>query len=151
MKKNTNKKYFNISIKLVIVILLSYVIYQQVFAKENAEEINNLALSIQSRYLEICGIQTSMPEDGYHGPEIIEAARKMYEEFGNEYVGNDDAIEFFKKTGVDNLLIELKKDLDDFRVGFDVWFSEKSLYENNEVEKTIEFLKNNNFITFKVL
>lgn len=39
MKKNTNKKYFNISIKLVIVILLSYVIYQQVFAKENAEEI----------------------------------------------------------------------------------------------------------------
>jgi uncharacterized membrane protein YbhN (UPF0104 family) len=39
LKKNTNKKYFNISIKLVIVILLSYVIYQQVFAKENAEEI----------------------------------------------------------------------------------------------------------------
>ncbi len=39
MKKNTNKKYFNISIKVVIVILLSYVIYQQVFAKENAEEI----------------------------------------------------------------------------------------------------------------
>jgi len=39
LKKNTNKKYFNISIKVVIVILLSYVIYQQVFAKENAEEI----------------------------------------------------------------------------------------------------------------
>jgi len=122
-----------------------YEVTREYYVNDAGNQINNLALSIQARYLEICGIKTSMPEDGYHGPEIIEAAKKMYEEFGTKYVEDDNALEFFKLTGVDNLLIELKKDLNDFRVEFDVWFSEKSLYENNEVKKTVEFLKENNF------
>ncbi len=118
---------------------------REYYVNDAGNQINNLALSIQARYLDICGIPTNLPEDGYHGPEIIETAKRFYEEFGNEYVNKNEALEFIKQYGVENLLVELKKDLADFRVDFDVWFSEKSLYENSEVKKTVEFLKQNNF------
>lgn len=122
-----------------------YEVTREYYVNDAGKQINNLALSIQARYLDLCGIPTELPKDGYHGPEIIEAAKRFYEEFGKKYVNNKEALEFFKERGVENLLNELKKDLIDFRVDFDVWFSEKSLYENNEVKKTIKFLKENNF------
>jgi len=122
-----------------------YDVTREYYVNDAGNQINNLALSIQARYLDICGIPTTMPKDGYHGPEIIEAAKKFYEQYGDKFTNDDSALEFFKENGVENLLIELKKDLADFRVEFDVWFSEKSLYENNQVKKTIEFLKENDF------
>ena len=48
MKKNTHKNYFNIFIKVGVVFLLSYVIYQQVFAKENADKISSVIGNIIS-------------------------------------------------------------------------------------------------------
>lgn len=122
-----------------------YDVAREYYVNDAGNQIQNLALSIQARYLDICGIPTNMPDDGYHGPEIIEAAKKLFEQYGNKYAEDENAVEFFKENGVESLLIELKKDLNDFRVEFDVWFSEKSLYENKEVIKTVEFLKENNY------
>ncbi len=122
-----------------------YDVTREYYVNDAGNQINNLALSIQARYLEICGIPTEMPKDGYHGPEIIESAKRFFDEFGTKFVNNKNAFEFFKENGVQNLLNELIKDLKDFGVEFDVWFSEKTLYENNLVAKTVEFLKENNF------
>ncbi|KFZ26412.1 MAG: Arginine--tRNA ligase [Candidatus Izimaplasma bacterium HR2] len=122
-----------------------YDVTREYYVNDAGNQINNLALSIQARYLEICGIPTEMPKDGYHGPEIIESAKRFFDEFGTKFVNNENAFEFFKENGVQNLLNELIKDLKDFGVEFDVWFSEKTLYENNLVAKTVEFLKENNF------
>ncbi|HOR53576.1 MAG TPA: arginine--tRNA ligase, partial [Bacilli bacterium] len=47
--------------------------------------------------------------------------------------------------GVDYLLAILKKDLEDFNVTFNHWFSETSLYENGDVERTLEYLNKHNF------
>ena len=116
-----------------------YDVTREYYVNDAGNQINNLALSIQARYLEICGIPTEMPKDGYHGPEIIESAKRFFDEFGTKFVNNENAFEFFKENGVQNLLNELIKDLKDFGVEFDVWFSEKTLYENNLVAKTVEY------------
>ncbi|MBU1020538.1 MAG: arginine--tRNA ligase [Firmicutes bacterium] len=122
-----------------------YDVTKEYYVNDAGNQIHNLALSIEVRYKELCGINEPMPEDGYLGPEIIVAAKQLFAEHGSTILKMENSYEFFRNFGVNSLLDELKKDLSDFGVEFDVWFSEKSLYENNLVEKTVKFLKENNY------
>ena len=53
----------------------------------------------------------------------------------------DKAIAYFRAKGTEYELQKIKDILNEFRVSFDVWFSETSLYEENKVVPTIEKLK----------
>lgn len=117
---------------------------KEYYVNDAGNQIHNLALSIDARYKQLFNIDASLPKDGYHGIEIIEAAKKLKEKYGDKYL-NEDNYEFFKEYGVNSLLDILKKDLIDFGVTFDVWFSEKSLYDNDLVNKSINYLKKNGF------
>jgi arginyl-tRNA synthetase len=121
-----------------------YDVTKEYYVNDAGNQIHNLALSIDARYKELLGVETQMPEDGYHGPEIIETAKEIIKEYGDQFL-KEESYEFFRKYGVDSLLEGLKKDLSDFGVEFDVWFSEKSLYDNHVVEETVQFLIDNNF------
>ncbi len=113
------------------------------YVNDGGNQINNLALSIQQRYFELFGREAKMEDGYYHGKEIIEIAKMIKNDVDDKYLEND-GYEYFRKRGVDYLLQGLKDDLKDFNVEFDVWFSEKSLYDNGEVEKTLnELIKNN--------
>lgn len=121
-----------------------YQVTREYYVNDAGNQIHNLSLSIETRYKQQFGIDAVMPEDGYNGPEIIETAKEIIEVVGDKYL-KEEGYEYFRKYGVDSLLDELKKDLNDFRVSFDVWFSEKSLYDNNIVEKTIQVLKDGGY------
>ncbi|MBN2605204.1 MAG: arginine--tRNA ligase [Bacilli bacterium] len=122
-----------------------YEVTKEYYVNDAGNQIHNLALSIEVRYKELCGINTIMPEDGYLGPEITVAAKQLFAAYGNTILDMENSYDFFRDYGVNSLLEELKKDLADFGVEFDVWFSEKTLYENNLVEKTVQFLKDHNY------
>ena len=90
----------------------------------------------------------SLDDDCYHGKEIIDIAKMIKEEVGDKYVINNDyqyCHDYFRQFGVNYLLNNLKKDLKDFNVEFDTWFSEKSLYDNGDVERAIKRLKDNGY------
>ena len=74
-----------------------------------SNQINNLEKSIKVRYENLCGMDSVLPENGYHGNDIIEVAKSIYEEY-SEKAPND----IFRKKGVDFLLRQIKKDLSDF-------------------------------------
>ena len=63
-------------------------------------------------------------------------SEKLAEQFGDQYVNvpEEERYEFFRQYGLDYELEKLKKDLADFRVSFDVWFSETSLYKNGKID-----------------
>lgn len=121
-----------------------YKVTKEYYVNDGGNQIHNLTLSVIARYKQLFDVEASIPEDGYNGPEIITVAEGIKEQFGDKFLLNED-YEFFKKYSVDNLLEGLKVDLADFGVDFDVWFSERSLYDNNEVDQTIKFLKDNDF------
>ena len=117
---------------------------REYYVNDGGNQIHNLAISIDARYKQLFGKEVDIPIDGYHGEEIIEAAKQIKKEHNDRFL-KEDGYEFFKDFGVNSLLDVLKKDLADFRVSFDVWFSEKTLYNNHLVEKTVEWLKDNDF------
>lgn len=108
-----------------------------------------LSKSAQARYFEEIGRadEVQMPEDGYHGEYMADIAKTLVEKYGTSLADKplDETLELFlAETG--QLVIEIiKKDLEDFGVKFDIWFSEKSLYDNNLIEPAMEVLKNTDY------
>ena len=121
-----------------------YKVTKEYYVNDAGNQIHNLAISLDARYKQAFDLDVQIPEDGYNGPEIIATANDIKEKYGDKFL-KEDGYEFFRKYGVDSLLDNLKKDLSDFGVEFDVWFSETSLYENKEVKSVVKYLKDNGF------
>lgn len=116
---------------------------REYYINDAGNQITNLALSLQARYLQLFGQQASIPADGYHGKDIERIAAELKDEVGDRYVAIDpnEALTYFKKEGTKRELQKIKDVLEVFGVSFDVWFSETSLYEEEKVVPVIERLK----------
>ncbi len=121
---------------------IGFDVTKEYYVNDAGNQINNLGISIKERYKEICGLTCQLPEDGYHGKEIITIAKNIYNEHKDSKLDSD--IEYFKQEGVNILLSQIKKDLDRYRVNFDVFTSEQSLYDRGLVDDTLEKLKRSN-------
>jgi arginyl-tRNA synthetase len=125
-----------------------YDVSREYYINDAGNQINNLARSVEARYFQALGLDREMPEDGYHGEDIIGIGQKLAAEFGAKYVEVDEQerFDFFREYGLKYEMAKLKQDLEDFRVRFDVWFSETSLYHNGKIENALAALKENGHI-----
>ena len=119
-----------------------YDVTREYYINDAGNQMNNLGISIKERYKEICGLECNLPEDGYHGKEIIEIAKNIYNTYKDTKLEED--ITYFKQEGLNILLDAIKKDLDRFRVNFDIFTSEQSLYDKGKVEEVLNSFKKNN-------
>lgn len=118
-----------------------YDVTREYYINDAGNQIHNLELSILGRYEELCNRPSTLPEDGYHGKEIIDIAQTLKQEYGEN--GIDPSV--VKQRGLDYLLGNIKKDLANFRVSFDIWSSEKQIYEKGLVEEVKQQLKKNKY------
>lgn len=125
-----------------------YDVSREYYINDAGNQINNLALSVEARYFQALGLDKEMPEDGYHGEDIIGIGKDLAEEFGDKYVKVDEAerFQFFREYGLKYEMAKLKKDLEEFRVSFDVWYSETSLYHNGKIDAALKSLRDNGYI-----
>ncbi|MCR6108265.1 arginine--tRNA ligase [Salipaludibacillus agaradhaerens] len=120
-----------------------YDVAREYYINDAGNQIDNLALSLEARYLQELGEDAAMPEDGYQGKDIIGFAKEIVDTYNDRFKTSDreERLAFFREYGLKRELDKLKKDLADFRVNFDNWFSETSLYEDGKVELILEDLK----------
>lgn len=125
-----------------------YDVTREYYVNDGGNQIYNLGLSLYARYQQLFGLEVEMPEDGYYAHDIIDIATDMKNEFGDKYlhVSAEEAVDFFKTEGCKRELEKIKRDLDLFRVEFDVFFSEKSLYEQNKVVEILDILKSKDMV-----
>ena len=125
-----------------------YNVSREYYINDAGNQINNLAYSLEARYKQALGMEANMPEDGYHGPDIIEIAGKLKEEFGAAILekSEEERFKFFREHGLRLELAKLQNDLKNFRVEFDVWYSETSLYGNGKIERALEKLTANGHV-----
>lgn len=128
--------------------LAGYDVSREYYINDAGNQINNLALSIEARYFEALGQGDSMPEDGYRGQDIKDIAEDLVKEHGDKFVAltHEERFETFRKHGLKVELAKLQKDLADFRVEFDVWYPESSLYENGKIDKALAKLRENGHV-----
>ncbi|HEU18965.1 MAG TPA: arginine--tRNA ligase [Deltaproteobacteria bacterium] len=126
----------------------SFSVSKEYYINDAGNQMNNLGKSVLLRYLELLGIHIEYPEECYQGQYIVDLAGEIIEKYGTRYKdnGSDDNIRFFTEYAAASILDGIKKDLEDFGVVFDCFFSEKTLYQNNGVEKLLHELGKKGYV-----
>lgn len=125
-----------------------YQVSREYYINDAGKQINNLALSIVARYNEGLGLDNEMPEDGYQGQDIIDIANELIAEHGDKFSkqSQQEQFDYFRSHGLKIELAKLQQDLADFRVSFDSWYSETSLYDNGRIEVALDKLRSNGHV-----
>jgi len=92
--------------------------------------------------LEAAALGEPVPEDGYHGDYVPELAQRVVEE--NPHVldlPHEERVVAFREAGYKLQLMEQQEQLDMFRTHFDVWYSERSLHDGEQVRRSLERLR----------
>ena len=120
-----------------------YDLSTEYYINDVGNQMNFLGRSTWLRYRELLGEAIEFPDDHYRGEYIKDIANEIVKQKGNEFLNKpeEECLPFFRKFAKDNILKGIQKDLTEFRVNFDNWFSEQSLYDGSSVEKAIEWLK----------
>ncbi|MBE6132575.1 MAG: arginine--tRNA ligase [Erysipelotrichaceae bacterium] len=120
----------------------NYKVTREYYVNDAGNQINNLAKSLRVRYHEALGDNSlEFPEDGYHGEDVANIAKILVQEVGDKYlVDSDESFAYFRKRGTELELAKLVKDLEMFRVTFDVFTSELEIRNAGKVEKVLEKL-----------
>ena len=118
-----------------------YDVTREYYINDAGVQILHLGESVEARYKELLGLPFELPEDGYHGEDVKDVAKQILAESGNNLLNREDHLQFFMKRGMEIELERIKKHLEEFRVSFNVFSSEKAIRGNGAIEKELEFLK----------
>lgn len=126
-----------------------YEVTREFYVNDAGNQIEKFGKSLSARYIqELKGEDAvEFPEDGYQGDDIREHAKAFIEMHGDKYLNTSD--EERKQALVDYALEKnvdaLKRDLEKYRIVYDVWFRESKLHEDGEVKAAIELLKSKGY------
>lgn len=143
---------------------------REYYVNDAGRQMDILATSVWLRYLQLEAPEVELPDNAYQGDYIIDMARDLRQQYQDAYAVDAqqlssavqglepeaalDALIQFAKThtgeegyhkffarALDATLQDIQADLHEFGVDFDVWFSEKSLFEDGKIQAAIEQLK----------
>ncbi len=131
-----------------VLTMAGYKVSREYYINDAGNQVVNLAKSIEARYLQAIGQDVPMPEDGYHGEDIIQFAKELVDEKQDQLtsLSDTDRHQYLMTYGLKKEMDKLKFDLNRFGVNFDMWFSESSLYQDGQIEVTLKELKDRGHI-----
>ncbi len=124
-----------------ILAFCGYDVGREFYINDAGQQIRLLGESIFSRFKQLSDPDFPFPEKGYHGSYIYDLARTISESINLDNMPEEEAIELCALKGKEIMFEDIKKDLADFRVSFDVWYSEKDLYDSGLLRETLKRLK----------
>lgn len=120
-----------------------YSVNREFYVNDAGNQIEKFATSLEVRYLQHFDASVELPEDAYHGQDIVDHAENFIKEYGDKFVNAESKQR--RKALVDYALpknIEgLERDLGRYRITYDKWFRESTLHNDGSVQKVIDALK----------
>ncbi len=120
-----------------------YRVEKEYYVNDAGGQIGAFYRSLYARYREALGHPTEIPADGYHGSYVIDMAKEVIAEKGDRFLKmpEQEAVAEIGAIGLKKVMDLIRSDLGLLGVRFDVWFSEKSLYDNGQYEKAMSILR----------
>jgi arginyl-tRNA synthetase len=112
---------------------------REYYLNDEGNQMQLLGMSIRARYLELLGEPFDFPENGYRGTYIIDIANDIKSKYGTRFVKRE-SFDFFTNFGCEWIMNTIRKDLEDFNVYFDVWYSQKRLNRSGRIKSALNFL-----------
>lgn len=125
-----------------------YQVEREFYINDSGNQIEKFGLSLDIRYQQIfLGDEApELPEDSYHGDDILERAKEFAEIHGDSFLSKSEderrkaLIDYALPKNIENM----KKTLSKYRIEYDTWFPESTVYDNGELNDTIQIMKDNN-------
>ncbi|MBR3948153.1 MAG: arginine--tRNA ligase [Clostridia bacterium] len=120
-----------------------YEVEREFYVNDAGNQIEKFGLSLDIRYQQLCGKEIELPEDSYHGEDIIERAQEYKDEFGTSLMekSEEERRKALVEYSLPKNLSNMRKAMDKYRIDYDLWFSELSLHNGGELQETIDLLK----------
>ncbi|TBR17499.1 arginine--tRNA ligase [bacterium] len=118
---------------------LGFDISREYYLNDEGNQINILGRSVEARLRELEGEKIEFPENYYQGDYIYDIARDA------KKAGIKGAENFSNYAG-EYILNIIKKELDDFGVKFDCWYSQKALRESGKIDQAFDYLKSKGYL-----
>ncbi len=125
-----------------------YRVVREYYINDAGYQVYLLGLSVFCRYMELFGqedaeLKQVYEREGYKGSYIKKLAEDVKAFYGDALLKEErqKAIERLRDYAVKRLLEEIRDDLELLNIKFDVWYSERSLYEEGKVEQVINLLR----------
>ena len=116
---------------------------REYYFNDAGRQMDVLGASVHARYRQLWEPDFPFPEEGYAGGYIEDLAVQLRDEVGERYrdADRDEWLPAIRRFAGERIAAGIREDLARFRVAFDVWFNESSLYRDGRLEETIEALR----------
>ncbi len=123
-------------------------VVREYYINDAGRQVRLLGHSVFAKYQQIQGIEYPFPEDGYKGLYIEDIANEIIKKEGGKYLqsGFDEVAEFFIDYSYKKILDDIREDLRAFGILFDVWQSERELFNSGEVDSALGYLEAKGYI-----
>ncbi len=114
---------------------------REFYVNDAGRQIRLLAESVEARFLELTGSPTPIPEGGYHGAYVIELAGEISDRLGVEpllALERDERLAQIEADSVRRLQDEQARDLKDFGIEMDLFYSERDLHESGAIDVLVQ-------------
>ncbi len=128
---------------------------REYYINDGGNQIDKLALSVLIRYKQLFDKKDELPEDSYHGKEIIDVANAIKSEHGDKFLkvkynkdkitDKKEVVDFFKNFSSTYMLELIKTTLHNFGVDMDIWFHESDLYKKKLIDITLDSLASHTY------
>lgn len=131
--------------------IAGFSVEKEYYINDTGNQIEAFQRSLFTRYQQSLNLDTEMPAEGYFGNYMIELAKEIKDENGNNFLKLPqlEAESKVGAIGLTRMINRIKEDLKLLKVDFDVWFSEKSLFDNGQYKKVISMLKKGGYLVEK--
>jgi len=128
-----------------------YSVEKEYYINDAGTQMDAFYCSLYARYQQAFDLPAEIPSDGYYGNYVIELAKEIIAEKGDSFLTlpYEQAITEIGKIGLKKVLDSIEADLGLLGVSFDVWFSERSLYEGEQYQKAMSLLRQGGYVAEK--
>lgn len=128
-----------------------YNVEREYYVNDAGSQMESFYRTLYARYRQCLGLSAEMPPAAYAGTYMTDLAREIIDKEGARFtdIPEDQAVSELGAIGLSRIIASLQADLELLGVSFDVWFSERSLYETSQFEKAMALLKERSYLEEK--
>ncbi|MFC2059125.1 arginine--tRNA ligase [Chloroflexota bacterium] len=128
-----------------------YYVESEYYVNDAGSQMNSFYRSLYARYCQALGREAELPPDGYQGENLVELAKEIITEKGDTLLAlpPDEATREIGAIGQDKVMAAIRADLELLGVVFDVWFSERTLFEQGQYKIAMDMLQQGGHIAEK--
>ena len=119
--------------------------WKEFYVNDAGNQIHKFAVSINARYMQLIVGEENFPfpEEGYHGDDIKELAKAIYEKHGDSWkdLPEEERLDKLAEYGLSVNIPRMESDLKRYGIVYDQWFFESSLHNSGYVAETVELLE----------